>query len=105
MSKNFSSILRTGNNTPLPIASTSVLGGVRVDGTTITISNGTISGANTYTLPTASDTEKGGVKVGSGLAIDGSGTLSITTMYFDGGTAASVYGGLGLTIINAGGAA
>ena len=34
----------------LPAATTTTLGGVKVDGTTITISNGVISGANTYTL-------------------------------------------------------
>ena len=48
----------------LPIASKDNLGGVKVDGTTITIDdNGTIHGANTYILPTASNTVLGGVKV------------------------------------------
>lgn len=48
----------------LPIASTDNLGGVKVDGTTITIDeNGVIHGANTYILPTASNTVLGGVKV------------------------------------------
>lgn len=48
----------------LPIASKDNLGGIKVDGTTITIDeNGTIHGANTYILPTASDTVLGGVKV------------------------------------------
>ena len=48
----------------LPIASKDNLGGIKVDGTTITIDeNGTIHGANTYILPTASDTILGGVKV------------------------------------------
>jgi phage FluMu protein gp41 len=49
----------------LPTATTSVLGGVKVDGTTITInsSTGVISGANTYVLPTASTSVLGGVKV------------------------------------------
>ena len=48
----------------LPIASKDILGGIKVDGTTITIDeNGTIHGANTYILPTASDTVLGGVKV------------------------------------------
>ena len=59
----------------LPTATTSVLGGVKVDGTTITISSGTIS-ATAYTLPTASGSTLGGVKVGTGLSIDGSGVLS-----------------------------
>ena len=48
----------------LPAASTDTLGGVKVDGSTITIDeNGVIHGANTYELPTASDTVLGGVKV------------------------------------------
>jgi hypothetical protein len=37
------------------------LGGVKVDGTSITISNGIIS--SVYTLPTASTTLLGGVKI------------------------------------------
>ena len=49
-----------------------------VDGTTIIISGGVISGANSYSLPTASTTVLGGVKVGSNLSIDGSGVLSAT---------------------------
>ena len=52
------------NSYTLPIASKDNLGGVKVDGTTITIDdNGTIHGANTYILPTASNTVLGGVKV------------------------------------------
>ena len=47
----------------LPTSSTTVLGGVKVDGSTITISNGVISGASTYSLPTASTTVLGGVKI------------------------------------------
>ena len=49
----------------LPTATTSVLGGVKVDGTTITInsSTGVISGANTYVLPVATTSVLGGVKV------------------------------------------
>jgi hypothetical protein len=55
----------------LPTASHTVLGGVKVDGTTITISNGVISGANTYVLPTASIGSLGGVKVdGTTIAIN-----------------------------------
>lgn len=48
----------------LPIASKDTLGGIKVDGTTITIDeNGVIHGANTYELPAASDTVLGGVKI------------------------------------------
>lgn len=62
----------------LPTASTTVLGGVKVDGTTITISNGIISGANTYSLPIATTTVLGGIKVGTNLSIDANGVLSST---------------------------
>ena len=52
------------NSYTLPIASTDTLGGVKVDGSTITIDeNGVIHGANTYELPTASDTVLGGIKI------------------------------------------
>ena len=46
----------------LPTATTSTLGGVKVDGSTITISNGVIS-STAYTLPTATTSTLGGVKV------------------------------------------
>lgn len=48
----------------LPVAKEDTLGGVKPDGTTITIDeDGTIHGANTYILPTASINTLGGVKV------------------------------------------
>ena len=48
----------------LPIATEETLGGIKPDGTTITIDeDGTIHGANTYILPTASINTLGGVKV------------------------------------------
>ncbi len=59
----------------LPTASTTQLGGVKVDGSTVTISNGVISGVSQYTLPTATSTVLGGVKVGTNLSI-ASGVLS-----------------------------
>ena len=64
----------------LPAATTSTLGGVIPDGTTITVdANGNISAAaGGYVLPTASDTVLGGIKVGSGLSIDGNGVLTAT---------------------------
>ena len=65
----------------LPIASTTILGGVKVDGVTITIdANGVISGANTYSLPTATSTILGGVKIGAGVTII-SGVISVSTNY------------------------
>lgn len=55
-----------GSSYTLPTATTSMLGGVRVDGTTITISGGIITavgGGSSYTLPTATTSVLGGVKV------------------------------------------
>jgi len=96
-------------NYTLPTSSTTTLGGVKVDGTSITISNGVISSvytlptasttllggvkidgtsitisngiisALTYTLPAASTTTSGGIIVGSGLSIS-SGVLSVTAL-------------------------
>jgi hypothetical protein len=60
----------------LPTASTTVLGGVKVDGSTITISNGVITAPYTYTLPIATSTILGGVKIGANINIS-SGTISI----------------------------
>jgi len=60
----------------LPTASTSVLGGVKVDGTTITTNAGIIS-ATQYSLPTASPSLLGGVKVdGTTITINGSGIIT-----------------------------
>ena len=71
----------------LPIASTSVLGGVKPDGTTITINavTGVISasGGGTYTLPIASASVLGGIKVGTGLTIDAGGVLSASNGFLN----------------------
>lgn len=61
----------------LPTASTVTLGGVRVDGTSITINGSGIISAASYTLPTATANTLGGIKVGSGLTIT-AGVLSVT---------------------------
>ena len=66
-----------GSTYTLPTASTIVLGGVKVDGTTITI-NGSGIISSSYTLPTASNTILGGIKIGTGLSIDGNGVVSST---------------------------
>ena len=68
----------------LPTASTTVLGGVKVDGSTITINgSGVISGSSSYTLPTASTTVLGGVKIdGTTITINNgviSGASSVPT--------------------------
>ena len=73
----------------LPTASTVTLGGVKVDGTSVTINgSGVISAPYTYTLPTASTTILGGVKVdGTTVTINGSGVISSVS---SGGTVTSV---------------
>ena len=74
----FTTVAGGSSNYNLPTASAQTLGGVRVDGTTITINgSGVISSANVYTLPTATSTVLGGVKVGNGLDIN-NGVLSVT---------------------------
>ena len=78
-----SGINNTSGTLGLATASTTQLGGVKVDGATITISgSGVISGANTYVLPTATDTVKGGVTIpavaNSGLTIT-SGAVRLAT--------------------------
>ena len=65
----------TGSNAP--IATTSVAGIVKPDGTTITVApDGTISSTAEYTIPPATDTTLGAIKVGSNLSITADGTLS-----------------------------
>ena len=63
----------------LPLASSSTLGGVRVDGTTITVDpvTGVTSGYAGYNLPTATPSVLGGVQIdGTTITIDGSGVIS-----------------------------
>jgi hypothetical protein len=63
---------------PPPVASATVLGGVRV-GSGISIdANGVISASAGYTLPAATTSTLGGVIVGSGLSVS-SGTVSVIT--------------------------
>lgn len=65
----------TGSNAP--IATTSVAGLVKPDGSTIKVTaDGTISSTAEYTLRPATDTTLGGIKVGSNLSITADGTLS-----------------------------
>lgn len=73
------------NDYELPIATSENLGGVKVDGNTITIDeDGTIHGATTYELPTASNTVLGGVKVdGTSIVIDVNGIISANTQGLD----------------------
>ena len=71
----------------LPTASTSVLGGVKIDGTTITVTaSGVISATpGAYVLPAATLTTLGGIKIGAGLSIDGNGVVTVTASGVGGG--------------------
>jgi hypothetical protein len=63
----------------LPIASASVLGGIKVGANlSINPSTGVLdANAGSYTLPTASSSVLGGIKIGSGLTIDGNGVVDV----------------------------
>ena len=70
------------DNLELPVASETVLGGIKV-GDNLTIEpdgtlNATGSGGGSYVLPPATETTLGGVKVGTGLHVEDDGTLSVT---------------------------
>lgn len=82
----------------LPIASTAILGGVKIGSGLTVAEDGTISAAAAYTLPTASSTVKGGIKVGSGLTMSSetlnhSNSITAKTAYGSTATTASVNGG------------
>lgn len=74
-----------GSDYTLPVATDSTLGGVKVDGTTITVdSNGTIHGSSSYELPIASNTTLGGVKVdGTSITINSDGVISSASQGLD----------------------
>lgn len=71
----------TGGTNPagysLPVASSSVLGGVRIGSGLAVDGSGVISVSGGYTLPNATTSTLGGVIVGSGLGVT-SGTISVT---------------------------
>ena len=79
----------------LPIATASILGGIKV-GSNLSINptTGVLDATFTYTLPTASATVLGGIKVGSNLSIDGNGVLSAGNSYVLPIASASVLGGI-----------
>ena len=60
----------------LPQATTTTLGGVKVDGSTITIAGGVISSVSGYTLPQATTSVLGGVKVDGTTITAASGVIS-----------------------------
>ena len=87
-------IAANANNFSLPTASTSVLGGVKVDGTTVTISGGVISSAGSYTLPQATSSILGGVKVDGTTITALNGVISSTGGYSLPTASTSVLGGV-----------
>lgn len=63
-------MIEDGGGYTLPPATTATLGGVKPDGTTITVDqDGTIHGSSSYELPTMAANVKGGAKLGSGLEV------------------------------------
>lgn len=89
---NLAAFLGAGGYT-LPMASVSVLGGVKV-GAGLSIDGTGVLSANSYSLPIAAAGTLGGIKVGSGLAIAGDGTLSVSYSYTLPVATASVLGGV-----------
>jgi hypothetical protein len=87
-------LVASGTSYTLPTATTSVLGGVKVDGTTITIASGVISSASGYTLPTASTSVLGGVKVDGTTITIASGVISSASGYTLPTASTSVIGGV-----------
>lgn len=75
-------INHTHTASQLPKATTSALGLVKPDGSTLSIDgNGTLSvagGGSGYTLPPATTTTLGGIKVGDNLTVESDGTLNAT---------------------------
>ena len=72
-----------GSDYELPTATSDTLGGVKVDGNTITIDeNGVISGSSNYELPTATTSVLGGVKPdGTTITVDENGVISGASTY------------------------
>jgi hypothetical protein len=86
-----------GGSYTLPVATASVLGGVK-QGTNITIAaDGTISassGGGSYTLPVSTASVLGGVKIGSNVSVAGDGTISVAAPYSLPAATVSTLGGI-----------
>lgn len=65
----------------LPNASTNTLGGVKVDGTSITINGSGVISTPVYSLPVASNTTLGGVKVDGNTITISNGIISSASAY------------------------
>ena len=80
----------------LPIASATVLGGIKVGSNlSINATTGVLDATYSYTLPTASTTVLGGIKVdGTTITINGSGVISGTASYSLPIASSTVLGGI-----------
>ncbi len=78
----------------LPIATASVLGGVKIGANINVAEDGTISTHGEYTLPTATASVKGGVKIGANINVAEDGTISTHGEYTLPTATASVLGGV-----------
>ena len=77
-------VLTTANAYSLPTASTSTLGGIKIDGSTLAFNGSgqlyaTGAGYAGYTLPVATASVLGGVKQGTNVTIAGDGTINVAT--------------------------
>ena len=90
------------NDYVLPVATTATLGGVKPDGTTVTVDvDGMIhsAGGGSYTLPTMSAAVKGGAMLGSGLAV-ADDVLSVDASSVASGTLPVERGGTGVSSLS-----
>lgn len=87
-------IISSSGNYALPIASQSVLGGIKVGNNLSIDVTGILNNTYTYTLPVASQSTLGGIKVGNNLAIDVTGVLNNTYTYTLPIASASTLGGI-----------
>lgn len=88
INENFNELYNSAAYT-LPAASTSIRGGVIVDGVTLAMQNGVLSvnSDNIYSLPTASTVILGGVRVdGTTVTVGENGVISASSSTFTGGT-------------------
>ena len=88
-----------------PVATTTVLGGVKIGSNINVTADGIISVTfpASYVLPAATSSVLGGVKVGSGIVVDASGTISVTPYILPQATATVLGGvmiGSGVNIAN-----
>ena len=95
-SLNASNLTGTVPSSTLPLATNIAVGGVKVDGSTITISNGVISATQPpiYSLPIASPTVLGGVKVDGTTITVSNGVISSASAYILPAASMSTLGGV-----------